>query len=93
MKVISEATDKTSSPSLGCVVGIVGNGSKFALLDQQPGEKAAIGEYQRKGGSDLVNEIHQLRSQHLGCMGHSFVAPNSKYHYRMAVGTMDRRLM
>jgi len=38
-----------SSPSLDCVVDIVGNGLRLGFLDQQFDEKAAIVESQYKG--------------------------------------------
>jgi len=89
LQVINEATDKLSSPSLDCVVGCVGNGSRTGLFGQQSDEEAAIVESQRKRDSDPANEIDRLRNQHLRCMVHNFaeLLESSRHRCYMVIVT------
>jgi hypothetical protein len=89
LQVINEATDKLSSPSLDCVVGCVGNGSRTGLLGQQSDEEAAIVESQRKRDSDPANQIDRLRNQHLCCMVHNFaeLLESSRHRCYMVIVT------
>jgi hypothetical protein len=57
MQCISEAVDKTSSPSPD-YGGIVDSGSLLGLLDQQFGEVAIV-ESQHEEDSDPANEADQ----------------------------------